>query len=172
MYTREPFSTLFCKEEGYALPMVIVIALIISVITMSIAFSVREKIAVALELMDRNTAYLKSYSAMNEVVYNILTSTFTRAGMEIRQEDGIVIEEWNLYGQPIELSEGVTVRLKDISGMIPLPFGSRYFRALMMNESQDSKKVNAFADAFADWQDKDDLKRLNGAEAFDYRAGI
>lgn len=168
MYIKELFSTQLCKEEGYALPTVIVIALIISVITMSIAFSVREKTAVALELMDRNSAYLKSYSAYNEVLYNILTSTFTSAGLKIYQEDGSELA-WDLYGEPIELAEGVTVKLRDGAGMLSPLFHPGYLRKFMEYTCEDSKKTNLFVDTLADWQDTDDLKRLNGAESYDYR---
>ena len=168
MYTREPFFTLPCNEKGYALPTVIVIALIISVITMSIAFSVREKTAVALELADRSTAYLKSYSAYNKVLYNILTSTFTSAGLKIYQKDGSELA-WDLYGEPIELAKGVTVKLRDGAGMLSPLFHPGYLRKFMEYTCKDSKKINLFVDTLADWQDTDDLKRLNGAESYDYR---
>lgn len=157
-----------CNQQGYALPTVIVIALIISVITMSIAFSVREKTAVALEMVDRSSACLKSYSAYNETLYNILTSTFTSTGLKIYQEDGSELA-WNLYGEPIELAEGVTVELRDGAGMLSPLFHPGYLRKLMEYTCKDSKKINSFVDTLADWQDTDDLKRLNGAESYDYR---
>ena len=168
MYIRKPFFILPCNDKGYALPMVIVIALIISVITMSVAFSVQGKIAMALELTDRSSAYLKSYSAYNEVIYNILTSTFSSAGLKIYQEDGSEIA-WDLYGDPIDLSEGVSVKLRDGAGMLSPLFHPGYLRKFMEYTCEDSKKINLFADTLADWQDTDDLKRLNGAESYDYR---
>ena len=169
MHLNGPFSPRHCNNEGYALATVIMISLIISVIIMAIVSSVRKKTVLAQELTDRNAAYLKTYSAMNEVVYKILTSTFTGMNMEIRQQDGKIINKWNLYGKPINLAKGITVKLHDVAGRIPILFDSRYLRVLMMNKLHDSAKVNIFADTFADWQDKDNLKRLNGAEAFDYR---
>lgn len=168
MYTKERFFTLFCNDKGYALPTVLLISMIIIALTMGMTSSVRSKVETAIELKARTSAYLKSHSAMSEVVYNILTSTFTSTGIKIRQEDGSQLE-WNLYADPIELSEGVTVRLRDSSGMLSLLFHRDYLRELMEYASQDSKKSNAFADALADWQDIDDFKRLNGAESFDYR---
>lgn len=168
MFTREAFLALPCDEKGYALPMVIVIALIISVITMSIAFSVREKTAVAQELIDRSSALLKSYSAYNEVMYNVLTSTFTPTGISFQQENtGESV--WNLYGEPIELADNVTIRLRDTAGMLTPMYMAEKIRMLADYVSNDSKKANSFADALADWQDTDDFKRLNGAESFDYR---
>lgn len=157
-----------CEEKGYALPMVIVIALIISVITMSIAFSVREKTAVAQELMDRSSALLKSYSAYNGALYNILTSTFTPTGIKFQQEDGSELV-WNLYGEPIEFAEGIMVKFRDGAGMLSPLFHSEYLRKFMEYTCEDSKKTNLFVDTLADWQDIDDFKRLNGAESYDYK---
>ena len=156
------------KEKGYALPTVLLISMIIIVISAQITFSVRQKIETAIELKARNMAYLKSHSAMSEVIYSILTSTFTGTGLRIFQEDGSQTI-WNLYGEPIKLSQGVTVRLRDTSGMLS-PFSYQvHLRKLMEYVSKDSTKNNLFLDALADWQDPDDLKRLNGAESFDYR---
>jgi len=157
-------------EAGYALITVMVISLMISVITMSMVFSVHRKITLAQEVKDRTRACLCSTSAFNEILYNILTSTLTRTSLEIHQDGGI-IKRWNIYGDPIKFSPEVTVRLRDTAGMLSLPFGSRFLRILMMAAVKDSKEVNAFIDTFADWQDRDKLKRLNGAEAFSYRAG-
>ena len=168
MFTREAFSARYFNKKGYALPTVIVISLIISVITMSIVLSVREKIVVAQELMDRSNASLKSYSAYNEVIYNVLTSTFTPTGINFQQEDGSK-SFWNLYAEPIELADNVTIMLRDTAGMLKPMYMAEKIRILTDYASDDSKKANSFADALADWQDIDDFKRLNGAESFDYR---
>lgn len=161
-------GTFFMNEKGYALPTVLLISMIIVVITMSIAFSVREKIGMAIELTHRSSAYLKSYSAYNEVLYNILTSTFTSAGLKIYQQDRSEVA-WDLYGGPIKLSQGVVVELRDGAGMLSPLFHRQYLRKFMEYVCEDSKKIRLFADTLADWQDKDDLKRLNGAESYDYR---
>lgn len=167
MYIKDPFLSLFLNK-GFALPMVIVISLIISVITMTIVFSVREKISLAQELADRSTACLKSSSAYNETLYNILTSTFTPTGLKIHKADGSETV-WNLFGEPIKFAKGVTIVLRDGAGMLSPLFHSGYLRKYMEYISQDSKKTGLFLDTLADWQDTDDLKRLNGAESFDYR---
>ena len=43
------------------------------------------------------------------------------------------------------------------------------FGKLLTHSSDDINAANAFMDALADWQDIDDLKRLNGAESYDYK---
>lgn len=155
-------------EKGYALPLVLGISMIIVLITMAIVFSVRQKIGLATELKDRNMAYLAAHSAYNQVLYNILTSMFTSYGLRVQPEDGKEGVWWNLYGAPIEFENNVTVRLRDVAGMASPLTRPRLFGKLVAHSSDDSKAANAFMDALADWQDIDDLKRLNGAESYDY----
>jgi hypothetical protein len=143
-------------------------ALIISVITMSIAFTVRQKTVLAHDLKDRSTAWLKAYSAYNEVICNILIASFTPTGLLFKQADGTELF-WNLYGEPIKMAEGLTVRLRDGAGMLSPLFMPHKLKRLIEYVSQDSKLTNAFADALGDWQDRDFFRRLNGAEDDDYR---
>ena len=155
-------------EKGYALPLVLGISMVIVVITMAIVFSVRQKIGLAIELKDRNMAYVAAHSAYNQVLYNILTSMFTSYGLNMQQEDGKEGVWWNLYGDPIKLENGVTVRLRDTAGMASPLTRPRLFKKLVAHSSDDSNAANAFIDTLADWQDIDDLKKLNGAESYDY----
>lgn len=163
-----PVSHISDNERGYALLTVLAISLIIVVVTMSITSTVREHVRVAIELNDRTLAGLASYSAMNEVIYNILISTSTPYGMRIHKNDGST-EEWNLYGKPLELKKNITVRLRDILGMISPVFNPEDLKKLIEYTSKDSEKAGNFSDRLSDWQDRDNLKRLNGAESYDYR---
>jgi hypothetical protein len=163
-----PIPHISGNERGYALPTVLAISLIIVTVTMSITATVREHVRVAIELNDRNQAGLASYSAMNEVIYNVLTSTYTPYGIRIHKNDGST-ERWNLYGKPLELKKSVTIRLRDISGMISPLFFAGDLRNLIEYVSKDSERTGEISDTLSDWQDSDDLKRLNGAESYDYR---
>ena len=156
------------NEKGFALPLVLGISMIITVITMSIVFSVKGKIGVAMELKDRNTAYLAAHSAYNRVMYNILTSMFTSYGLKLQQENDKAGTWWNLHGDPIELGNDVTVKLRDIAGMASPLVRPGLFKKLVASSSDDANAANAFTDVLADWQDIDDFKRLNGAESYDY----
>lgn len=157
------------NQKGYALPMVMAISMIIMIMTLSIAFSMRHKIAVISELRDQGLARLKSYSAMNETIYNILTSNFTETGIKIYLPDG-KWKIWNLYGEPIALDDSVSVRLRDVAGMVSPVTQPQYLAVLLSGTSANMSDINSFVDKLADWQDPDDLKRLNGAEAWDYKA--
>ncbi|MBI5591220.1 MAG: general secretion pathway protein GspK [Deltaproteobacteria bacterium] len=157
------------NQKGYALPVVMAISMIIVIMTLSIAFSTRQKIAMISELKDQGQARLKSYSALNEVLYNMLTSNFTPTGIKIYLPDG-KWKIWNLYGEPIALDDSVSVKLRDVAGMVSPVTQPGYLAALLSGTSASTAGINSFLDKLADWQDADDLKRLNGAEAWDYQA--
>lgn len=157
------------NEKGYALPMVMAVSMIIVLITMAIVSSVRQKLATAIELQNRNVAYLKAYSATSEVLYYFSSSPLNSLDLEVRLSDGGPTR-WNLYGEPIRLSQGVSFTLRDLSGMISPVLQPNFFRKLVEYVLHDSEKTNALMDSFLDWQDADDLKRLNGAERWDYSA--
>jgi hypothetical protein len=148
--------------------MVMVVSLIIVLITTTIVYSVRQKVATALELNDRSASYLKSYSAHNQVLYSFLTSVVSSAGLEIRDENGEKLATLNYYGAPIELAQGISVKLRDISGMISPLFHMNNFRKFVEHVSQDSKLTNTILDALADWQDRDNIKKIYGAESKEY----
>ncbi|RLB25363.1 MAG: hypothetical protein DRG71_04105 [Deltaproteobacteria bacterium] len=167
MCSNSPFSA-GNSEAGYALFAVLLISMIIMVISTAIAISVHERVRLAGEIRDRTDAYLKCHSAMNQMIYDVLTSTFTPTGLNVHGENGRS-EFINLYGDPITVSEDVTVRLRDVSGMISPLFHPGYIRMLMTYVSKDTKKGNSFVDCLLDWQDRDDLKHLNGAESYEYR---
>lgn len=96
--------------------MVMAISLIITVMTLSVTLSTRERIAVISELKDQSRARMKSYSAVNEVLFNVLTSNFTSTGIKIYLPEA-KWKIWNLYGEPIALDDSVTVTLRDGAGM-------------------------------------------------------
>jgi general secretion pathway protein K len=155
-------------QKGYALPVVMAISLIITVMTLSVTLSTRERIAVISELKDQSRARMKSYSAVNEVLFNVLTSNFTSTGIKIYLPEA-KWKIWNLYGEPIALDDSVTVTLRDGAGMVSPVMQPEYLAALLSATSAGTASVNSFLDKLGDWQDADDLKRLNGAESWDYR---
>jgi len=157
------------SEAGYALFAVLLISMIIMVISGSLVYSVRQRVKLAGEMKARNRAYMKTRSAMSQVMYDVLTSTFTPTGLTIHDQNG-TLKEMNLYGDPIAISKGVEARLRDVSGMISPLFHPNYIRMLAEYVSKDSKVSNSFVDTLLDWQDADDLKHLNGAESYEYRS--
>jgi general secretion pathway protein K len=155
-------------QNGFAVPVVLVISMIIIAIATSITYTVRQKIRIAEEIINRGKAYTKSYGALNTVLYNLSTSTFNTYAIDVRQPNGDILK-WNIYGKPIEIEKGVTAKLRDIAGMISPLFDETYLSLMLNRYYKKPEMIQTFIDTLADWQDMDDFTRLNGAEAYDYK---
>jgi len=165
------------NQQGFALPLVIGISAVILIIIMTISDSVIRKIGVVSELDNYCRADLKAYSAFNETIFSLLTSTFTPTGMQVQIpgaefSSGQLPEKetrtfWNLYGEPIEIEGGVHVVLQDTAGLVSPVFSSDILRRLIADAAPEYGSV--FMDSLADWQDGDEFRHLNGAERWDYR---
>lgn len=131
--------------------------------------SVRREGLVIREFVNRNAAYLKSYGTFNMVLYGIVTAVPEPEGFRVTMPGGVKTF-WNLYGTPIEIDNGVKVKLRDSAGMVSVLFQPGLLRKLLEQEIKDTARVNHFMACLADWQDRNDLKRLNGAESYDYRS--
>lgn len=167
MPSKTPISCRFNNREGFALPTVIMIAMVISVITLQIVLSVRRQTAVVQELLHRNRAVLKAYSGYNEVVYRLLTNPFTATGLKFKRRGEE--ENWNFYGEPIALDRDTTVKIRDCASLLSPLSQAPALKKLLIHSGVAPGVGNAFLDTLADWQDRNDLKRLNGAESYDYR---
>ncbi len=168
------------KENGFALPLVLGISTILVLVIISISNSVSHKIALITEMDSQARADMKTYSAFNEVIFNLTTSNFTPTDMAVLPVSdmdqtapmGMIpgIALWNLFGVPISLEEGVTVTLRDTAGMISFFSNPKLIERSLARFSADTKQIATIVDSLADWRDNDDFKRINGAEAWDYRS--
>jgi type II secretory pathway component PulK len=189
------FSDTFDTQDGFALPLVLGISAMITIIILTISDSVSRKIAVTTELVNHVQAELAAVSGFNQALYFLLQSTYTSTGLHIHSSvpppgpdtesvtgsdarsnirsgtgsDNLSGTFWNLYGDPIVLEPDTVLVLRDTAGMVSPLFPSRVFFQVLSSLSEDVDQPARIMDALNDWQDKDDFRRLNGAEAWDYR---
>ena len=158
----------FGDQKGAAIPAILVISMMVIIISLSITWSIRQQIDVTREINDRSLAYVKSYDALNRVLYLISTGVFSAYNLDVPEENGQV-QKWNLYGKPVEMEKGVYVSLQDASGLFSPLMHQGYIGLMIQKFRKGFSDDQKFLDTLADWQDKDDFSRVNGAEAFDYR---
>jgi general secretion pathway protein K len=83
-------------------------------------------------------------------------------------------ERWRADGRPYRLRLGgvpVEVRIYDEAGKIDLNAAQEStLRTFLTKLTGNEDQAATLSDAIFDWRDNDDLKRLSGAEAADYRA--
>ncbi|RZI80024.1 MAG: hypothetical protein EOP38_23750 [Rubrivivax sp.] len=76
-----------------------------------------------------------------------------------------------LDGRTMLLNKDERISFQDVRGLVHLGKASaRRVTALMRLCGADERQAAELADVLADYQDGDDLKRLQGAETFEYRA--
>jgi general secretion pathway protein K len=159
----------FPNNRGFSLPVVLGVSLIIMIITTEMTASIRSRISQARGFNERTHAFLKAKSAFSETMYNFSTGRLTASALEKEEKDG-TLSRWNLYGEPIDVLPGASVTLRDTAGMIPVLYDNNALRKLLFTHADDNETAAQFADALFDWQDEDRLKRLNGAEEWEYRS--
>jgi hypothetical protein len=163
------FLSVIHNEKGFALPLVLGISMIIVVISFAISDSVRSKTELAIEITDKNRAYLATYSGFNETVFNIFSSLNTNYSMMIYRDEKH-IKTWNLYNEDIILNKHTIVRLQDTAGLVQYLTGEgQTLMDLIDFYTQKSLEASIFKDSFLDWVDVDDFSRVNGAESYYYK---
>lgn len=156
-------------NRGYALVTVIAISLILNLIGMTILYLTKSRLEAMSSLADLNEARLKKYSMSNFVIFNILTSRHEPLGITFGEQGNV--SHWNLYGEDIHPDDYTTVRITDCSALVSPLLQPRILARVLESLGEWSKgDIAHFVDELADWQDPDDLKRLNGAESFQYVA--
>ena len=114
------------------------------------------------------------------MAFNVAENAKARALAEAGVQRGILellrreTSAWQFNGTDILVSATggeIAVALQDELGKIDLNTApDEMMRSLFVFAGLDDDAASALADAVADYRDEDDLVRLNGAEARDYRA--
>ncbi len=153
-------------SRGIALIQVLIISIILTMLGIYINQTVRSQIAVV--------SLMKSAFELNLELENVeaelLHALLTEKRYQKKDNENRLVQRWNFYGKPFRLNENTTVILQDLSGLLSLnTLDKTLARGLFSQLGFSGHKVRTFLDSLADWKDKDDLKRLNGAESDYYR---
>lgn len=157
------------KEKGAALIMVLMIVAIMTVVVTSTVYKNRLLIKEA-ELQKSYTQGRFAIKTVKAELIQLLTTTPTwlLGPTKKAKEEYELPKDMNFYGTPFKY-HGLNVKIQDLSGLVSLyPFDEDGFLLLLKSMGIKSKERNILFDSMKDWQDNDDLKRLNGAEKFDY----
>jgi type II secretory pathway component PulK len=151
-------------DRGMILITVMWIILILSIISFSLAASVRVELASSQQSFDSERAFFLAKGAA-EVVYNAYDRKQQIPENPVRQERGE-------YIFPFETGEA-RVRFESNGGFIDLNSATdvvlaSMFASLGISEATGSRLV----DSILDWRDADDIPHLYGAEVNDYPENI
>ncbi len=154
------------KQKGIALLQVLLISAIISVLAMYLTLTSRQQIAVAKLADDRANATLHLKSAESRVIFELLSKDYSISA------NNPLPKNYNFYAKPIAIDEYASVEIQDVAGLINIRTPDRLLlRNTLKQLGADENESSVIVDSLLDWQDKDDLTRLNGAEKGDYELG-
>lgn len=155
-------------SKGVALIQVLVICAVISVLALYLIVTAKEQVAIAQLSNDRASATLMIKQAQSQLFLTLLT--------EFRKQDRTsnspIVRNWNFHNTPFFLSNGVKVSIQDQAALLSVHFPDEallrnIFRQLGVLQS----RASVFTNSLLDWQDSDQLVRLNGAEKPSYGYG-
>lgn len=154
------------RQGGYVLVMVLAALALIALVAGRFASRMEAMREQARSLDDYAQGRLQAASALNAGLYWISTRHGSVGGY-----GQFPAPELRADGRLYTLGQGAELRLQDLRGLYPLNAPSRdSLGRLLAQLGAKTDRIDALIDVLQDYQDIDSLKRLNGAEAEDYRA--
>lgn len=142
---------------------------VIVLMTMAIGYF-SERTSRALGLAQKNSeniqVLIEQQNARAELLYRLATTSISVYGLGPTEASSIALDN-----RPYRIGNLVMARLQDNRGLVNLNYLSneRLYRLLGIL-GVAAEKRDALIDALLDYTDEDNLRRLNGAEAPEYRA--
>lgn len=160
------------KSRGSATFLVMLLVMVILTVSISFNWLIKEYVKNATAFTEKAQAALRARSIFDLTVYLILNGKKTNKAIYVPEMKGLDYRgEIPLDGTPYRLSEDTTLKIQDSNGLISLTtINSEALRNLLIMSGASPEDLNSLIDCLLDWVDPDDLKRLNGAERFDYSA--
>lgn len=152
------------SQRGFALVIVLWVLAGLIVVAVAVASSARVNGESVKLLRDRVRAEAAFISASARIA--LIAATGTPLSNSLNGPRGRIFVD----GRLTQVDTNVRVRLQDVRGLVDLSNGGtpRVMRLLAQCGAPE-RSIDALSDALGDYVDADQLKRLNGAEAFDYR---
>ncbi|ERS85207.1 hypothetical protein Q667_17640 [Marinobacter sp. C1S70] len=154
-------------QSGIVLISCLLTLMVIAVITSVYMMQARGQVAEARGLQEKIRQCTAAREHFDLVVYQLLTRRReVLSGTSASQVSGNDNDTgfWNYYAEPFDY-QGSEVRLQDLAGVLSvqdLLFGTG--QQIMQGLGVPEDQMRIFRASFRDWQDRDDLYRLDGAE--------
>ncbi len=158
------------RTRGAALIIVLFIAAILASMAALMIIKTKqhvERITIAKDYMQAERLLI---SDVNELIYVTQTTPYAILGDNINwaQFKNTLPKAINLQGMPFSFQHS-EFSIQDMGGLISIiPFDRTLFKRYLSFLNWPEDQIYRFIDVLQDWQDTDGLKRINGAESFDY----
>ena len=148
-------------NKGAAL---ISVLLVVSLLTWVITYFIgktTQQIELAKLQKERVMAEIQADSSVDQMLYAHFSKSY------LSNDE---YKEWNYRGTPFQIDKSTTVTLQDTQGKLSLiNLNENLFTHFLLSNGFKHNEVNRIKDCLADWQDNDDLSRLNGEESEYYQ---
>lgn len=156
-------------KEGSALPLVLWILAILSVIALSFSFLIQGRIRRMEMLFSRFNSYLEAYSTIQHGINIFLTGKMTILGFVLlgfsTSPEG---NRYSLDGSPVDIqlfNKKTKLSIQDESGLINLRlYNPELIDGILKYFGMREENRRIFFDSLLDWIDSDELIRMYGAE--------
>jgi len=153
-------------QRGYVLLFVTVALTVIAIVAARFALRIDGLRAQALTMQHYADASLQAESAKAQALYWLSTRQMGLASAGFMDEQPLALD-----GRLYQTAQGALLRVQDERGLLSLNAPDReLFPQLLINAGASAQDAASMLDVLEDYADADSLKRLNGAEAADYRA--
>lgn len=154
------------RQNGFVLVVTLWILAIITIGAVYFAERVASSITLARQSQQATQALLDISSTRAEILFRLGTTRFSIYGLGPTPQSAIALDNrpYRGIGQDV-------VRLQDSRGLINVNFIQPVMLLRLLGQmGVAAEKRDAMLDTLFDYTDTDDLRRLNGAEAAEYRA--
>jgi len=158
----------FCEsrkkaQSGVALLQVLLISTVISLLALSLTFSARDQVDIALQFENRVKAQLKAESAINIALFVQLSESvvsFDSSGVVDFTQLKVL---QNLYGDLQQWDETTAVVAQDMNGLLPQVYPSHFlWEHLLLSLGFGDIEVRELSGVWSDAIDKDSESWLKG----------
>ncbi len=156
------------RINGIALVQVLLITAMLTVFVIFITLTARGQVNYAIQLDARMQALIEVRDSEAWVLYHLLNKRPLMASQQTTLDKS---DLW-YYDQPYSNGDS-TVRIQDLSGLLYLRTTEEgdTLSKLLVSQGIGTVAAARIVDAMLDWQDRDDDRRPNGAEARAYSIG-
>lgn len=154
------------RQHGFVLVVTLWILATITIGAAYFAERVASSVTLARQSQQATQALLDFSSTRAEILFRLGTTPFSIYGLGATQQAAIALDN-----RPYRGSGEDIVSLQDSRGLINVNFiQPEMLRRLLGQMGVAAENRDALLDSLNDYTDTDDLRRLNGAEAAEYRA--
>lgn len=153
----------FTSSRGIALFQVLLITTVIAILAIQFTQTAQNQIFIASTIVDRVQAQVNLKDAESELLFSLLTENRFKNSESKSQYSS----EWNFYGKPFTANDDIGITIQDQNGLVSLYQGrsKNLLEGLINHLDIEDVSASVASNSLIDWQDGDDLTRVNGAES-------